>query len=269
MKFHWMVRYENLNQNVYDKLSDDLNDSGYHSVLTTYHSLSTDPVSKAANVLKPHRNLKYMPAIRTYTMSPEYCIMICRSFHEISPNKLAINIVAGDIHDNETTMNDCLFINDLIDTIDKRIEYTKEWLKIFSKYKNEPYYPELFISSKSESGIKNVIEFADSGLAMIDEYMRDANKFKDIKRLTLSCAVVIEDTEELAIEKAKEYYPSGDPSGYAPWVICGTESSVMDKFKEIENLGIDGLMLHIPREHLDVSYRVHGLVKKMVGGGIN
>ena len=106
--------------------SNIVDEFGYESMLLVYHSQLDDPWIKAARALDTNHKFKYMPAIRTYAISPEYCAMMCKSFYEISPNRLMLNIVSGDLHASETSVRDSVFIKDLIDTPEKRLKYTDE-----------------------------------------------------------------------------------------------------------------------------------------------
>ena len=64
-------------------ISSIVDEFGYESILLVYHSKIEDNWIKAARVLDTNHKFKYMPAIRTYAISPEYCAMISKAFYNI------------------------------------------------------------------------------------------------------------------------------------------------------------------------------------------
>ena len=102
-----------------------LDNFGYYSMLVVYHSRINDNWIKAARVVSKNQKIKFMIAMRTYAISPEYFSMMYNAFEEIVPNKLIFNIVSGDLHADENSINDVLLINHEINTVEKRVAYTK------------------------------------------------------------------------------------------------------------------------------------------------
>ena len=76
IRLHWMSRVEDMSIDGLSKLSDKLDDIGYYSLLLVYHSLIADNWMKAARILNKNHKLKYMIALRTYAVSPEYLSLI-------------------------------------------------------------------------------------------------------------------------------------------------------------------------------------------------
>jgi hypothetical protein len=104
--------------------------------------------------------MKMMIAIRTYAISPEYCAMMVAASNSLSKNKIVLNVVAGDLHKDETSVADVIDINDLIATSQDRVAYTTKWLDKFRSLdiiKNQ--IPEIVISGTSEKSINNLIKY--------------------------------------------------------------------------------------------------------------
>ena len=114
---HWMQRFDGGSPEELKTLSNVLEFAGYYSTLTVYHSQIPDYWIKIANIINPDHKLKYMIAMRTYAISPEYCAMMCEAFNELSPNRLILNIAAGDIQSDETSVSDVVAISNLLTTM--------------------------------------------------------------------------------------------------------------------------------------------------------
>ena len=72
IRFHYMARTDDLTLKGLSDLSDKLDLHGYYSILLVYSPSDSDFLIKVANILNKKHNIKYMPAIRTYAISPEY-----------------------------------------------------------------------------------------------------------------------------------------------------------------------------------------------------
>ena len=117
MRFHWMDRGGLNNPQDIKIMSEQLDKYNYYSMLLTYHSKNSDLLIKSLLAADKNINLKFMLAIRTYAISPEYLSMICNSYNQSFPSKLILNITSGDIHSEENSINDipydeCIFYND-------------------------------------------------------------------------------------------------------------------------------------------------------------
>lgn len=258
MRFHYMSRSIDTRTNEMQELAKKLADNGFYSILLTYHSKISDNWIKAARIASNDLNLKFMIAIRTYAISPEYCAMMSKSFNEFAENKLMLNIAAGDLHKDETSVEDVIEINNLIATSQQRVEYTRKWLDKFTSLqmiKND--MPELVMAGTSENTLLNVDTYGDYTLCMLHDRYKVLNKTKKKKHI-LSFQVMIGDTEE----EAKEHWDRL-PEGQKLWAIYGTEDSVVDQFINLENEGITDIMIcnegdYFLNRHLQVVKRITG-----------
>jgi alkanesulfonate monooxygenase SsuD/methylene tetrahydromethanopterin reductase-like flavin-dependent oxidoreductase (luciferase family) len=219
-----------------------------------YHSTISDHWIKAAHVLDQNQKIKYMPAIRTYAITPEYCAMICRAFNEIDPNRLMLNIVTGDLKNDETSIEDLIYINNLMNTSEKRLNYTEEWIKRFRSMDIAGGFPEIVMSGHSEK--------TNELASLYAEYHLSSNSHQHNfvgKRNIISTAIVIRDTEE----EAKEYVDSLPySSGVTIW---GTEDSVLNKLSSMANDKVTDFMLQGHFEDKENWDRIHSMSKKILG----
>lgn len=250
-----MSRAEDTSVEGLKKLSEKLDGIGYYSVLMVYHSTIPDHWIKAARVLDTSHKIKYMPAIRTYALTPEYCAMICRSFNEIQNNRLMLNIVTGDLKNEETSIDDLVYINKMMDTPEKRLQYTSEWIKKFKSMSIEGGFPEIVMSGHSEITNNLAKEYADYHLSS-NSHQQNFVCEKNI----ISTAIVIRDTDQEA-----EDFVNSLP--YSKGVtIFGTEDSVVDKLLSISsnNSKITDYMLQGHREDEQNWDKIHSMSKRLM-----
>lgn len=241
-----------------DKLSQDIDDAGYYSMLLVYHSTQPDAWIKCANALNKKHKFKYMIAMRTYAVSPEYFSMMCNSFNELAPNRIMFNIVAGDLHKDESSVEDSLFINDLINTTEKRVEYTHNWIKKVKSINKIKNFPEIVMSGFSEKTLDSAAEFADYSLCMIDTYKEHIDRYSRNKNKMVSAQIVIRDS----YAEAKEFVDTNiKEKNKLAWTIFGSEKEILKEFEYLESIGVTDIMLRV--NNLDNKVNIlHKFVKK-------
>ncbi len=161
MKVHWMSNTSDNTVEGIRKFSKELDEIGYYSVLLTYDSKDPDRWIKAAHVLDTEQKIKYMPAIRTYSMSPEYCVMMSRAFNEIQKNRLMLNIIPGNLTPGENSINNTIYLSEKINSREKILEYTDEWVKKFTELYTYRDRPELGVSGHSKKSVEIAKKYAD------------------------------------------------------------------------------------------------------------
>lgn len=256
IKLHWMQRGEDDTPSHLRTLSNVLDDAGYESVLLVYHSLLPDYMIKIANIINTEHKLKYMFAIRTYAISPEYMAMICKSFNEIDFDRIVINVCAGDFQQDENSANDVVEINDLMQTYEGRVEYTTKWIDKFLSLPYLEHKPKLIISGTSEKSLKNAEIYSDHILAMKSSYL-DGLRVKVNGKMAATRIIIRDTTEE-----AKLFVDNEENRMMKLSSIYGTEEEVVSKINKLEALGItDVLCLKHPDD--EEHYRIHSMVKKI------
>lgn len=259
MKFHWMERNGYISIPALKSISSIVDEFGYESILLVYHSTVDDNWIKSARALDINHKFKYMPAVRTYAISPEYCAMIARAFNTIAPNRLMLNIVSGDLHKEETSIEDLVWLNDMLDTPEKRLEYTDEWLKKFISL-SEGTVSEIVMGGHSNKTKMMAEKYGATHLAMLNMHKNsynDPNFIKNTKQM-LSLSVIINDSEE----EIKEMLSSS--LGSDQWTIYGNKESVKKQLKELKDWGATDLLISANPLDKNVA-SIHYLIKEIIG----
>ena len=259
MKFHWMERGGDTSLDRLKYISEIADKFGYESILLVYHSKIEDNWIKAARVLNKNHKFKYMPAIRTYAISPEYCAMICRSFHNISPNRLMLNIVSGDLHEEETSVEDIVWFGEKLNTPEKRLKYTDDWILKFNAL-SKGTVSEIVMAGHSNETKIMAEKYKAVHLAMLNMHKQsyeDPNFIKNTKQM-LSFSIIINDSESDIKNMLSKSL------GSERWTIYGNKNSVKDQIKQLKDLGATDLLISPHPEDNNVS-SIHYLIKEIMG----
>ena len=230
-----------------------LEDSNYYSILYTYHSNAQDNWLKAARVVDKKQKIKHMIAIRPYAISPEYFVMMYRSFEQICKNRIMFNIVPGRILEDERVIENSLYISDLIDTTEKRIDYADKWLeKVLSIEK----IPEIAISGIANKSLELAKKYGDYSVFTMDLYNNDRDRTSmNIKKMCLVNFLIRETYEEA------EYEMRNVAQNVKNRTFYGTKQTILEQVKELEDSGITDIMIRVRQEDNEV-YRIHEFVKE-------
>ena len=240
-------------------VSNIVDEFGYESVLLVYHSKIDDNWIKAARALDLNHKFKYMPAIRTYAISPEYCAMISKAFYSIAPNRLMLNIVSGDLHKDESSINDLIWNGEQLDTPEKRLRYTDEWISKFIEL-SAGTVSEIVMGGHSNETKKMAEKYNAIHLAMLNMHKQSYNDPRFIKntKQMLSISVIINDSAE-DIEEMLSRSVGSDQ-----WTIYGNKDSVKSQINDLKDLGATDIIISPHPEDNNVS-SIHYLVKEMIG----
>jgi hypothetical protein len=165
--------------------------------------------------------------------------MMVAASNSLAKDKIILNIVAGDLHRDETSVDDVIAINELIATSQDRVSYTTKWLNKFRSLDLiKDQIPEIVISGTSEKSINNLINYGDYGLAMLDYYMLEESKFPKNKRWMASTEIkILKDTED-----KDEFINSKDPAALK-WITYGSKEEILNKFNNAKNAGVTDLLI--------------------------
>ena len=261
MRFHWMDRGDSSQIDLLENLSNTLDDVGYHSLLMVYHAKMKDNWIKAARILNKNHKIKYMPAIRTYAITPEYAAMISRAFEEISPDRLMLNIVSGDIHPDEDSIENLIWFSDSLDTPEKRLKYTDEWIDKFLKL-SQGSVSEIVMGGHSSETKIMANKYGAIHLSMVDSYLnlyKDKDFIKNDKQM-LSLSIVVRENEKDAENFVNEFLKDNEKK----WTIYGNKESVKLKIKEIFDAGATDIIIAKNMNDLR-SDLIHDIIKEMIG----
>lgn len=258
MRFHYMERGSVSAIDSLKDLSKDLDSAGYYSLLLTYHSNNYDFLTKSLLAADNDINLKFMIAIRTYAISPEYMAMICRSYNDSFPNKLILNVVSGDIHEDEHSINNIVMFGDSLATPESRLPYTNEWIKKFLDICKKWYTPEIIMGGHSDQTrtMCNIFNFTHlSALNMHLDHIKKSNYIKNDKQM-VATSILIRDTDQ----EAQEFLFNNCGKGADQWTIAGSEKYVIEKILALKNIGVTDLIISKSMND-NQSDRVHKLIK--------
>lgn len=241
-------------------LSSELDDAGYYSLLLTYHSNNYDFLTKSLLAANNDLKLKFMIAIRTYAISPEYMAMICRSYNDSFPNKLMLNIVSGDIHEDEKSIENIVMFGDKISTPESRLPYTHEWVEKFLKISKKWYMPEIVMGGHSDKTREMCNSFNFTHLAALNmhiDYIKKTDYIKNNKQM-VATSILIRDTDQ----EAKDFLFENCGKGADQWTIAGSKNYVKEKILALEAAGVTDLIISKSMNDNE-SERVHNLIKSM------
>ena len=259
MRFHWMERGGDTSIAHLKTVSSIVDEFGYESILLVYHSKIEDNWIKAARALDVNHKFKYMPAIRTYAISPEYCAMICKAFYSISPDRLMLNIVSGDLHKDETSIDDLIWVNEDLDTPEKRLKYTDDWMKKFIDL-SENSVSEIVMGGHSNETKLMADKYNATHLSMLNMHKQsysDSNFIKNKKQM-LSFSLLINESESEIKDMLSRSLGSDQ------WTIYGNKNQVKDQINQLKDLGATDLLISPHPEDSNVS-SIHYLIKEMIG----
>jgi len=153
-----------------DSQVSDVEDHHFYGILFTYDVEQGDFFTQIARDIDLNKKIKYMVAIRPYSISPQYLMMISQSIYKISPDRLELNLISGHIKEHEKKSGGIMgSVNDLSSHID-RSNYLIEYIKVLDKMKkdNENSFHLNYYISTSNEHVFNVVKETNS--KMIIQY---------------------------------------------------------------------------------------------------
>ena len=278
MKIHYMLRSEVFNAKELKSFSSRLEDSGYYSVLLTFHSRASDYLIKSAAALIPGDKLKYMIALRPYHISPQFCAMMTEGYNEIDPGRLVFNWVAGDFdsRSDEPIQVDVFGESEPIDNIIKRTTFLRKFVEDYNSFDIVSTKPEMVFSGFSEYTLETARMFNGTSLCMIDDYRKNIEKFEGIKNKMVYVNPIILESKK-KIEEYKQTLHSINPRSLDTTIV-GDKDTVKQKIIDLKNEGITDALLDTNRpdffgmdneESKNNDRLVNELVKEISGGYAN
>jgi len=123
------------------KSPSNLNNHNFSGVMFTHDIPEGDMFVKAARDINPNEGIKYLIAIRPYTISPQYLSMINRSMDKVDRQRLQVNLICGYIKDHEDGVGGIVGnVNDKSSNVD-RSNYMIEFLKVLNEMDQDKESP--------------------------------------------------------------------------------------------------------------------------------
>lgn len=244
--FHWMNRNEtNLGIHSMKRMYSHKEKFGYDSILLTSKGINSDNWIKSSHIVDPAKKIKYMIAVRPYQQSAQIVNQMAAAFAEIAPNRLMLNVVSGEMGGKETdTPPEPSYEVDIdISTPLGRLEFLTGWMERLSETYVMGKKPIILLATRHEETILKCAKYADIGLVMIDDFLKNPEIFtSNYKRLMISAQIVIRDTDEQALKEIEQSV--SDHYRIKRWAIHGTKETVKRKILELENMGVTDIILN-------------------------
>jgi alkanesulfonate monooxygenase SsuD/methylene tetrahydromethanopterin reductase-like flavin-dependent oxidoreductase (luciferase family) len=235
MQLFWFQRWSNFD---FQKLSNKIESCGFDGILFPYLSYGEDCFISIAKNIDISAKIKYMVAIRPYTISPQYLFKIVKAINGISKDRILINFVSGWIYDEEKKLGGVHGeINDLSSNID-RSNYLIDYIKTVNKMDSDLL--NFYVS------VTNNIVFEKT---KDNKYIIPYSWYKE-KKFGLSesntmisiCPVIRKTREE--IDNLKDYPLAQDVEFF-------TEEEFLEFLNIIESNGINGLLIFESSENIE------------------
>lgn len=228
MNIYWFQRTDKFN---FKRMSEELESYGFNGVLFPTGSKGFDYFIQIARNIDPKTKIKYMVAIRPYTISPQYIAKIKSSMDKISRDRILINFVTGHVvEDDQKNVGGIIGeVNDLSSIIE-RSNYMIKCLPELNRMKEE--LPDFYISSTNEF----VFDAAKKNKVLMPHSWYKINRFDLNPKLTMiHVSPIIRETKEEIKNIDKSDWPQD------------TEFFTKDEFKEfiyeLEKKDFDGVLI--------------------------
>jgi hypothetical protein len=279
MKFYYFGGTFNENDTLED--TSTLDSHHFDGVMFTYDATQGDMFVRVAKDIKLNEKIKYLIAIRPYTISPQYLYAINQSINEIQKDRLQINIIAGYIKDHESNVGGIVgHVNDLSSSVE-RSNYTIKFIESLdeiSKNKDPKEQLDVYISTTNNYVFDAVKKYKNKIILPYSIYKRgfwsDWLKDPSLKiefdrgetEIMLAMTPVIRETEEelqsLAQHAMKPVWKKGDVTKVVEDVEYFTHESFHEFIQMLEEDNINHLLINaVPRSESKI---IVSFIKKYV-----
>jgi hypothetical protein len=235
MKLFWFQRWKNFD---FKDLSNQMENAGFDGILFPYSSHDDDYFIPIAINIEKNKKIKYMVAIRPYTISPQYIDKIVKSINKISNDRVLINFVSGWIYENEKSLGGVYGnINNLSSNVD-RSNYLADYIDVLNNMKNNSI--SFYVS------VTNSVMFEKTkGNQIIIPYIWYKQEKPDLSgvRAIISICPIIRKTKE-DIDKLKN-------NSMSEKLAYFTEDEFMVFLNDINKKNIDGLLIFEDSENAE------------------
>jgi len=233
----------------------ELEDSHVSGVLFTYNPYQGDFFTLISRSMDLNQKIKYMVAIRPYTVSAQYLCMINQSMNSIMKDRVQINLIAGHVKRKEIDFGG--FVDEITDysSIPKRSTYLIKYINELTKMSQNPriQIPDYYVSctnmylfqsaalthSKIILPYQDYIKgyFTDTG-GSIHEPDRHSEPFStEGKEIMLAINPILRETQEEIEKKFPQKVQSTTDSDFF------TYKEFYDLIKKLEKENINEVML--------------------------
>lgn len=259
MNFHYMSLFEDNSRDALIEISNTVHEVGYKSLLLVYDSFLDNAVVTVANTINKEHTFKYIIAVRTYSLSPEYLATIYETFEKIAPGRVTFNVIPGNIKFQETSLRDVVFIEDRIQTIEQRDQYTLEWLKKYNVLSLRKKLPPLMLSGHSIDFQKACIEYGITNIMQLSDYLDQYNNGLLKNKNQMVSVAILNDN---LIGKNNTYLNKVLES-HKGTTISGNSDFIYKEILKLKEKEVSDILIHqLPSSH--PSSEIHNIIKDIV-----
>jgi hypothetical protein len=244
-----------------------LEEHHFSGVMFTHDIPQGDIFVKAALDIKLTKNIKYLIAIRPYTISPQYLYMINDSLNKIDKNRIQLNLITGYTKDHENSFNGIVgSVNDQSDKVTKR-KYMTEFLDTLNEMQSnkELRSPLDFFVTTTNPRVLDTVNKHNNKIILPYSLYKNNSWFKkydrefDVKSKEIMLAItpIIRKTQE-ELDSLKEYalrpiWKEGEVSRVVNDVGYFTHKSFHEFIKELKSNNINYILINsVPQAENDI-----------------
>lgn len=241
-----------------------LEQSHFDGVMFVYDSVLGDVFTKIARDIRQNEKIKYLVAIRPYTISPQYLCMINKSIGSIMPNRLQINLISGYIKDHEKDFGGILgSVNDSSDRIE-RSNYLIDYVNMLNTMpgnKTKPFL-DFYTSTTNEYVFNATAEYDNKIILPYRDYKNrywtviEGDRGEDIgssfninnRKIMLAITPIIRKTQQ-ELDKSEEYakrpvWKNNEKQGRVTDIEYFTYEEFHSFIQELKAQGINEILMN-------------------------
>jgi len=241
----------------------------FDGVMFTYDATQGDMFVRTARDIQLDKKIKYLIAVRPYTISPQYLQTISDSINEIDPGRLQLNFIAGYIKDHESHIGGIVGdVDDNSNSVEKS-NYIIKFLDTLSNMTVNKKPLDFYVSTTNSYVFKETRKHKNKIILPYHIYKRgfwsDVYRDPSLKipldtkdvEIMLTMTPIIRETEE-ELKSLNDYalrpvWKKGEVSKVLDDVEYFTHDSFNDFVKMLEENGINHLLINaVPRQEHSV-----------------
>ena len=240
--------------------------NNFDGVMFTYDSTQGDMFVRTAREIEVGKKIKYLIAIRPYTISPQYLQTIHDSMNDIDSDRLQLNFISGYIKDHEKDIEG--LVGKLVDSSDSisKSNYMISFIESLNNMKINKTPLDFYISTTNSYVFEEAKKYNNKVILPYhiwkrrfwsDVYKNSQGKGKSLDtegvEIMMSVTPIIRETEEelksLTNYAMRPIWKKGEVSRVLDDVEYFTYESFHEFVNMVEEKGINGLLINaVPRE---------------------
>lgn len=269
MKFYYFGGiFEEETENTLETASV-LEKHNFDGVMFTYDATRGDMFVRTAKDIDPNGKIKYLVAIRPYTISPQYLQTINDSMNEIDMERLQLNFISGYIKDHENHIEG--IVGDIVDSSESvsKSKYMIKFIETLNSMKINKNPLDFYVSTTNSYVFDEAKKHNNKIILPYHVWKRgfwsDVYKDPSLKipldaegvEIMLTMTPIIRETEEelrsLTNYALRPIWKKGEVSKVLDDVEYFTHDSFNDFVKMLEENGINHLLINaVPRQEHSV-----------------